>query len=353
MKKSYKYLLLALTLFTIANHTFAQSNLKPCEGAYSKKWTNCFGVIDYGTGWSHSAEFKNGLANGQGTFKDINGDTYVGQWKEHMQQGQGTKTYANGDKYVGQWKEDKQDGQGTYTYSNGDKFVGQFKNNVREGQGKMTYVDCCMPFMSVSGGSYVGQYKNNKEEGQGTRIFHDGAKYVGQFKNGLRDGQGTMLYVSGAKYEGQWKEDSYDGQGTFMFVSGGKYVGQWKEDKFNGQGTYTSKDGEIIIGIWENDKLVKDESPLPPVITLSCPNDNGRMKGVEFQYLVNPKNNTVVSSRGQSPSNIVITPTLIQFQQGEFFTTINRVSGFFSTVLNANVAGSGTCVAIDQLKPKF
>jgi hypothetical protein len=123
----------------------------------------------------------------------------------------------------------------------------------------------------------------------------------------------------------------------------------------NGKGTYADESGVKLVGVWADGKLIKDESPKPPppkVITLSCIPENGKLGGLEFQYFINEQNNSIIASRGGSPSSISITPTLITFNQDTANTSINRVTGKFTLVV-ASTVFSGSCQAMDQAKPKF
>ncbi len=75
----------------------------------------------------YKGEIENGLPNGQGTVKTIDGKKYVGEWKDGIEHGQGTQTFSNGGKYVGEWKDGKYHGQGTYIFSDGGKYEGEWK----------------------------------------------------------------------------------------------------------------------------------------------------------------------------------------------------------------------------------
>ena len=62
------------------------------------------------------------------------GDNYVGEFKDDMANGQGTYTWASGDIFVGEWKDNKMYGQGTYTFANGDILDGYWKKNKFKGK---------------------------------------------------------------------------------------------------------------------------------------------------------------------------------------------------------------------------
>lgn len=324
MNKLIKNVSITFFLTLASAPLLAQSNLPPCEGEEFSKWNNCYGTVTFDKGGNYSGEFKNGKFNGMGTFKPGNGDVYVGQYKNNQEDGQGTYTFASGLKYVGQFKKGERSGYGVASSPDGSKYEGQFLNGLFSGQGKFTY--------------------------------QDGSVYEGQFLNGLFNGQGTLIDVDGSSYVGQWKNDKRHGQGIRTIKSGGSYSGQWKDGSMEGRGTITYENGSKQTGVWADGKLIKDESPKPPpmkILTLSCPSDAGDMKGIEFQYEISIENKSIFAVRGTQPSNILITPTVIAFKQGEGAVSINRVTGKFSIVFSGNVMASGTCQSISQAKPKF
>lgn len=311
MIKLYKNLSLSLILFLIIGSVFAQlnqaqlgeifkSNLPLCQGEEISRWSNCLGEVSFKDGESYVGEFKNGKFHGQGIALFKNNAGYDGQWKDGMFDGFGTYKYENGGKYVGEWKRDFRNGKGYLEQKNGSKFEGQWKNDVLIGVITATYAD--------------------------------GSVFVGTFKDGVPDGQGVKTLKSGVSYSGQWKSGDMDGRGTL-----------------------TDENGQKLTGVWKKNELIKDESPKPPppkVITLSCIPENGKLGGLEFQYFINEQNNSIIASRGGSPSSIVITPTLITFNQDTANASINRVTGKFTLVV-ASTVFSGSCQSMDQVKPKF
>ena len=104
----------------------------------------------------------------------------------------------DGERYVGEFKEGKENGKGTYTFSNGEIYVGEFKDGLPNGKG--TYIN-------TNGGKYVGEFKDGNAYGQGTYISTNGGIYVGEFKHGVPDGQGTLKYPDGKNYMGEFKDD--------------------------------------------------------------------------------------------------------------------------------------------------
>lgn len=234
---------------------------------------------------------------------------------------------------------------GTVNYESGGMYVGEFKNGKKSGSGTSIAPD---------GSAYVGEWKDGVFNGQGTFEYADGSKYEGKWKDGKPNGQGTLTYSEGS-YTGQWKNGKRNGQGVATLKAGGGYSGLWKDGAMSGKGTYTDENGSKLIGVWSEGNLIKDESPKPPpakIITLSCIPDNGKLAGLEYQYFINEQNNSIIASRGGSPSSISITSTLITFNQDTANASINRVTGKFTLVV-ASTVFSGSCQSLDQAKPKF
>ena len=52
-----------------------------------------------------------------------------------LKRGFGTQVWQDGAKYVGEWKDGKAEGNGTFFHSNGDVFEGEFKQDKANGYG--------------------------------------------------------------------------------------------------------------------------------------------------------------------------------------------------------------------------
>jgi hypothetical protein len=170
----------------------------------------------------------------------------------------GTKGLPNGEKYEGEFRDGKANGQGTYTWPDGDRYVGEFRDGKANGQGTYT---------SADGRRYVGEWRDDEKEGQGTYTWPNGEKYEGEFRDGYMTGQGTSTWPDGRKYVGEWKDDKFNGSGTYTWLTGKTYVGEWTEGKSN-RGTYSWPDGTKYVGEWTNDprKLELLSWPDPPGI---------------------------------------------------------------------------------------
>ena len=123
-KLSAQISLISAALVFSAVDAFA---LPKCPDDPNAVWTNCLGEMTYSDG-KYVGEFKNGVADGQGTFTFPSGGTYEGENKGGLANGKGTHTKANGEKYVGEFRDDRYNGQGTYTYPDGTVKEGIWEN---------------------------------------------------------------------------------------------------------------------------------------------------------------------------------------------------------------------------------
>jgi hypothetical protein len=88
-------------------------------------------VIPASISGSYSGGCKNGLANGRGVAQGI--DRYEGRFKNGMPDGNGTYKWVNGTYYEGQWKKGKREGMGKMVYRDStvdgvwkdDKYLGK------------------------------------------------------------------------------------------------------------------------------------------------------------------------------------------------------------------------------------
>ena len=205
--------------------------------------------------FNYVGEFKNGGANGIGTFT-TDEYQYVGEWKDDKRNGQGTLTFSPpsklaGGKYVGEFKDDKFNGEGTFTFSNGQITEGIFKDD------NFLYAQEVTPNIIVkkylplgnSGVSYAlpkceGNYNSNTWSNCfGTFTYNNGGKYVGEWKDNHRSGQGVMTYPYGQEYIGEWKNDKKHGQGALIYSGGRLEEGVWKDDTF----LYSPKRNPLVI----------------------------------------------------------------------------------------------------------
>ena len=70
-------------------------------------------------------------------------DAYVGAWSfgEKYYHGKGKLSFADGTVYEGDFDKGKANGYGTFRWPNGDTYVGEWKDDQRTGKGKLTFKD--------------------------------------------------------------------------------------------------------------------------------------------------------------------------------------------------------------------
>jgi hypothetical protein len=116
-------------------------------GCISGDCENGYGIWVLPNGNRYVGEFKDGMANGHGTYTfgegPNKGNIYNGKFKDNTRCGQGTMIWANGAKYVGEWIDSERYGQGTMIYEDGAKYVGEWRDtkdneNVWHGKGTFT-----------------------------------------------------------------------------------------------------------------------------------------------------------------------------------------------------------------------
>lgn len=216
----------------------------------------------------YTGAIQNGMPNGIGTMKYIDGTTYIGEWENGRIHGKGKLTSSNGI-YDGQWDNDTFHGIGTMTYPNGESYAGEWEHGTAVGMGKLTKPD---------GTVYSGAFKEGKPNGRGIIIMSDGEKYIGEFSNGTQDGIGEMSYSDGSKYIGTWKNGKPHGKGELIVPDKGKMIGKWNEGTLvsfsfqdntgkkaeyvgeidastntpTGQGLMVYEDGTRIDGVFKN-----------------------------------------------------------------------------------------------------
>jgi hypothetical protein len=263
------------------------NKLRPCPTPnFSKStdwervasWSNCWGRYRFELsgktkGDVIESEWRDGKANGYGSYVFFSGEKYIGDFKSDKFDGNGTYIFTDGSEYSGGFKEDKRHGKGKFLALVGDSYEGEYLNDKEHGRGTYTFAD---------GSKYIGDFFEGKKHGQGTLIFQDGEKYSGAFENGYFSGRGTYNHMNGDKYVGEYRNGNKHGQGIFAFANGTKYVGQWsvgiiqgwgtlfhtngdkytgefKDGRYHGRGLYLSSDGRRNEGIFENGNFIRTE----------------------------------------------------------------------------------------------
>ena len=72
-------------------------------------------------------DFRNGVAEGIGTYTYKNNDIYKGHFLNNKKEGKGVLYYKDGSKYIGMWKDNLKCGNGKLIKSNGDIYIENFQ----------------------------------------------------------------------------------------------------------------------------------------------------------------------------------------------------------------------------------
>ena len=212
----------------------------------------------------------NNLAYGRGFLICSNGSHYYGYFKDDFfQKGMGKSINDDGNIYFGEFKEGVANGYGTYKTKNGNMYLGEWINNKLEGFG---YISCdnkenifygemkkgqfngIGELYNKIGVLYKGEFTDGKINGTGMMIYKNKKQYLGEFKEGNKNGYGIMNWPTEEKYEGLWENDTFK-FGQYYWPSGNIFLGNFQNDKVNGFGTfYSSALGTIETGLWEDGK---------------------------------------------------------------------------------------------------
>jgi hypothetical protein len=146
-------------------------------------------VVDpYGDQGSYQGAFDpQGLPQGEGIMRYMDGRMYTGEWDKGTWHGAGKAVFANQDVFQGMYHQDQRHGYGVYKWTDGRVYAGEFCMDLRQGQGKYSWPD--------------------------------GAHYDGDFHKGLRHGEGRYTFKDGSVYTGEWCKGKYHGVGEVSALS--------------------------------------------------------------------------------------------------------------------------------------
>jgi hypothetical protein len=159
----------------------------------------------------YKGEIENGLPNGQGVVKTVDGKKYVGEWKDGVEHGQGTYTFPDGKKTEGEFKLGKPWNSIGYD-KNGNK-------KVKWTFGKLQEI-IFLYKRYVNG--FWRWYQHGDEKKDGT--------YVGEIENEEPNGHGTLTNTNGTKSEGEWSNGEM-WNGT-LYDKNGNILGKWVNGNF-------------------------------------------------------------------------------------------------------------------------
>lgn len=137
---------------------------------------------------------------------------YFGQVDGTKKHGRGQLQFLDGGQefIIADFKNDIAEGDGTIYFANGDYYKGKLRNNTMS---KGT-------FFLNNGNRYEGPFVNDMYEGEGTLFFADKRKYTGSFSKGRKEGKGVFNWPDGSFYDGEWRDGKQNGNGKFVDAKG-------------------------------------------------------------------------------------------------------------------------------------
>ena len=259
---------------------------------------------EYGT---YDGALIGDLFTGDGIFRFLSGEVYVGTWQdshmsgngvlsfpgvgeysgemsESVRSGRGIFTWDSGESYDGLWENDQMSGSGTYYFSDGSTLIGTFQNN-KPVSGTLSYESEAgeedpdtmivsleytfserekkIAFTTKGGLEYDGDLFGLYETGNATVIYPDGNTYSGQLSSGQRNGSGKFEWKDSASktlsyYEGNWSADHMNGLGKYHYSSAEyPYLsGNFQNDVPVGTLIYYKEAGNTFETKWENGTCV-------------------------------------------------------------------------------------------------
>ncbi len=221
------------------------------------------------------------LFSGEGSFRFLSGETYVGNWKDSymsgsgtvsfprvgvysgemrdsMRSGHGVFTWNTGESYDGDWEDDKMSGPGTYTFANGTTLTGIFQNNKPVSGSLAFYDEATDDDPDTKIVSLV--YSFSDTERHIAFSTKGGLKYDGDISGLIGAGTAAITYPGGNSYEGQLLNGQRHGSGKYVWRDNAGstvsyYEGNWDADHMHGTGKYhfTRSEYPYLSGSFEND----------------------------------------------------------------------------------------------------
>lgn len=216
----------------------------------------------------YEGQVVNGIREGFGICKWIDGSCYEGEWFAGNFNGWGVLYTGSGGKFSGQFKNNLLDGLGKSVYKNGDVQMGEYKAGNLHGYA-ISYSKerntWCLGFFQngrneklINEGegmpSYLELLRNEGNFEYSEQIFK-GNKYIGEVLEGKREGNGVLYLKQGGKFEGSWKNNYPNGVGIFDFGEGKVAIGNFKDGLLHGLGKMYFSNGDWFFGNFENGEI--------------------------------------------------------------------------------------------------
>lgn len=211
----------------------------------------------YPSGGKYIGQFKDGKANGIGSFYYSDGSKYQGNWKDNYPEGKGIKIYPDGSRTEGYWAKGKPapapvEVVATKETEAETETQEALVEVIIEEEKKMTLEERINN--PTKNPQQTGCISGNCRNGKGIYIYPSGAIYIGEFKDGQIHGIGVCNYTDGSKYQGNWVFRYPEGRGTKISPDGRKWTGEWKKGK------PLDDNGEIIAVLFPSEKLQEVET---------------------------------------------------------------------------------------------
>lgn len=236
--------------------------MKKDYGCVSGDCENGIGTFNYKSdNVTYTGQFKNGYANGEGTYKNLDG-IYKGKIFRQERDGFGTFTDNRGS-YTGVWKGNNIE-YGTFNDGKGTMYTGQLKVGrfFIEFNGEGTEISG-----KNMGRTTKGNWKDGKLIGKGVQIYPNGY-YVKAIFNEYSssneeyfDNQNNKISYGEfkAKAQSQYcsKGDCMNGIGICEYeYSKTIFIGYFKNFKKDGFAVAFDRTGTYYYGIWKEDSLI-------------------------------------------------------------------------------------------------
>ena len=226
-------------------------------------WVSHSKVLIYKGAW------KNGVFNGFGRLKYINGSTYKGYFKNGIRHGTGTYRSGSGYSYSGQWILGEKTGTAQIQYINEDFYEGFTRNGLKHGEGELSvrspkttirgkwkadilYGDVCI---KRAAWTYRGPMPNADGYSKGILKYRDGSAYVGECLNLVRKGVGAYESKIGVQIEGIWTNEVDVTNAVLKDTHCITWQGSLKNLKPHGLMAVKLPNGNEYDGVWNNGTL--------------------------------------------------------------------------------------------------